>query len=326
MGALPEGTHLGQYAIVRALGSGGMGAVYEARHRSLGRRVAIKVLHVGAAELAAADIGPKRFAREGRAAARVRHPHVVEVYDYATDQGVPYLVMELVEGETLAARVEREAPLAPTAMAEIFLPVASAVAELHAAGIVHRDLKPSNVLLARDRAGAVCPKVADFGVSRFVGVLSSLTGPDSVLGTYAYMAPEQALGAQRATEQSDQFSLGAILYECATGRTPFGKGPSRESRPAHARRPPPPSATNPSIARALDAVILRALSREPEARFDCVDDMGAAAKGAAHARVAVARAVFASPVVAASLGRAAIRPVLGAARRAGAVARGGQRL
>jgi serine/threonine-protein kinase len=288
MGALPEGTHLGPYEVVRALGSGGVGVVYEARHRSLGRRVAIKVLHAGVAELAAADIRPKRFVREGRAAARVRHPHVVEVYDYATDQGVPYLVMELVEGETLATRIEREAPLAPTAMVEIFLPVASAVAELHAAGIVHRDLKPSNVLLARDRAGAVCPKVADFGVSRFVGVLSSLTGPDAVLGTYAYMAPEQAVGAPRATEQSDQFSLGAMLYECATRRLPFGQRPPSRGSGAARETPAPPSATNPWVSRALDAVILRTLRYEPDARFDCVDDLGAAllpfAEGAVAAR------------------------------------------
>jgi serine/threonine protein kinase len=277
MSALQGGTHLGQYELVRMLGSGAMGVVYEARHRTLGRRVAIKVLHAGEAELTASEITPKRFAREGRAAARVRHPHVVEVYDYATDKGMPYLVMELVEGETMAARVSREAPMSVAVLTELLLPVVSAVAELHAAGIVHRDLKPANILLAHDRSGGVCPKVADFGVSRFVDVTSTLTGPDTVLGTYAYMAPEQALGSRGATEQSDQYALGVMLYECATGRTPSGA--TRASRPTrlHARDElPPPSAKNPFVSRELDRVILRALSHEAGDRFACVDDLGAA--------------------------------------------------
>ena len=143
-----------------------MGIVYEARHRTLGRRVAIKVLHASDPTLPGAEIRAERFLREGRAAASVQHSHVVDVFDFGVDEGVPFLVMELVEGETLAQRIARERRLSLPSLVELMLPVLSAVAELHAANIVHRDLKPANILLARERGGECCPKVADFGVSR----------------------------------------------------------------------------------------------------------------------------------------------------------------
>jgi serine/threonine-protein kinase len=142
-----------------------MGVVYEARHRALGRRVAIKVLHANDPGLPGAAVASARFLREGRVAAQVRHPHVVDVFDIGVEDGVPYLVMELVQGETLAEKIAREGALSLATTAELLLPVVSAVAELHAAGIVHRDLKPANILLSRGRAGEIHPKVADFGVS-----------------------------------------------------------------------------------------------------------------------------------------------------------------
>ena len=198
-----------------------MGTVFEARHRTLGRRVAIKLLHVPVAGEVESEIAAERFLREGRVAARVQHPHVVDVYDYGVDDGVPYLVMELVEGETLARRLEREAPLPLSTTVGLLLPVLSAVAELHAAGIIHRDLKPANILLACDRTGNPCPKVADFGVSRLDDGSPGLTESGVVVGTFAYMAPEQGRASRAATEKSDQYALGVILYECATGSTPF---------------------------------------------------------------------------------------------------------
>ncbi len=154
------------------------------------------------------------------------------------------------------------------------LPVASAVCELHAAGIVHRDLKPSNILLARDRGGAVCPKVADFGVSRMDDGALISTDPEAVLGTYPYMAPEQARSSSCASEASDQYSLGIILYECATGRKPFtGKGPADLVMAIMTAAITPPSELNPALPPRFEEVVLRALCRDRDDRYACVDEL-----------------------------------------------------
>ncbi len=264
-----------------------MGVVFEGRHVTLDRRVALKVLHASDETLPGAALQSQRFVREGRAAAQVRHPHVVDVYDFGADDGTEYLVMELVYGETLAQFIAREAPLALAEIAELMLPVASAVCELHAAGIVHRDLKPSNILLARDRTGAVCPKVADFGVSRMDDGALISTDPEAVLGTYPYMSPEQARSSSRASEASDQYSLGIVLYECATGRKPFnGKGPADLVMAIMTAPIKPPSEWIPTLPRRFDEVVLRALSRDRADRYACVDELGEALLGFAHPRIA----------------------------------------
>jgi serine/threonine protein kinase/tetratricopeptide (TPR) repeat protein len=270
------GKPFGPYELVRALGSGGMGAVFEARHRKLGRRVAIKLLHANVAA-PGADNAFERFVREGRAAARVQHPNVVDVYDFGVEDGVPFLVMELVEGETLARRIERLGRLSLTEVVSILLPVISAVAEIHAAHIVHRDLKPANILLATDRAGEPCPKVADFGVSRLDDGTPGLTESGVVVGTYAYMAPELGGSSRRATERTDQYALGVILHECTTGVTPFrGNDPFELLQAIMSAPVPPPSAANPALPKDFDAVVLRAMSRDPADRFACVEELGEA--------------------------------------------------
>lgn len=279
MHAFRVGKHLAQYELVRALGAGAMGAVYEARHRTLGRRVAIKVLHRDDAGGPDDRLAAARFLREGRAAAQVHHPHVVDVFDFGVVEGMPYLVMELVEGETLAQRLARSGAMPVATVAEIMLPVLAAVAELHAAGIVHRDLKPANILLARERSGESCPKVADFGVSRLDDGSPSMTASNAVLGTYAYMAPEQRRSSKQATELSDQYALGVILLECATGVRPPCVGPGSD--------PPPPTSkqSEATLPQEFLALVRRATSREPRDRFACVDELGEALLAFAEPRV-----------------------------------------
>jgi serine/threonine-protein kinase len=253
-----------------------MGVVFEARHRSLGRRVAIKVMHRGISAGTAGGTLEKRFLREARAAAQVRHPHVVDVFDNGVEDGVSYLVMELVEGETLADCIRREGALPLARVVELLLPVVSAVAELHAAQILHRDLKPANILLAHTSAG-ICPKVADFGVSRYKDGTSGVTSSGVVLGTYPYMAPEQVHANTEATEQIDQWALGVTLYECATGSLPFaGAGPFGLMKEIISGPIVPPSAKNRLLPKAFDDVVLRAMNRDPHARFACVDELGQA--------------------------------------------------
>ena len=174
------GATIERYELLRPLGSGGSGTVFEARDGSIGRHVALKVLHPreGAANARRAEA---RFLREGRIAAQIRHPHVVDVFDVGIDDGVPFLVMELVEGETLADLIARERRLTVAQAVEIVLPIVSATAELHASGVIHRDIKPANVLLPSGRG--LCPKLADFGASWCDDDSPPITRPGSPSGT-----------------------------------------------------------------------------------------------------------------------------------------------
>jgi eukaryotic-like serine/threonine-protein kinase len=254
-----------------------MGVVYEAQHEALGRRVAIKILHALAPETPKAEVGRARFLREGRVAAQVRHDHVVDVFDFGVHEGTPFLVMELVQGESLAERIDREGTLPVATALELLLPICSAVGALHAAGIIHRDLKPANILIGKGNSGEVSPKVADFGVSRVDDDSLGLTDTGVVVGSYPYMPPEQARACKTATEQADQYALGAILYECVTGKPPFEGGSQYELTHAILHAPlVPPSERKSGLPKGLDAVLLRALSRDPECRFPCVEDFGGA--------------------------------------------------
>jgi serine/threonine protein kinase len=325
------GALLGSYELIRAIGSGGMGVVYEARHVTLGRRVAIKVLHTRAVDAATASVLSARFLREGRAAAQVRHPHVVDVFDFGVQEGTAFLVMELVQGETLAQRVEREGKLPLASAVELVLPVLSAVAELHSAGICHRDLKPANILLARARTGEICPKVADFGVSRIDDGSPGITDSGAALGTCAYMSPEQALASKDATERTDQYALGVILYECVTGALPFDGSTPYQLTHAMLHAPlVPPSAHG--LPAELDAVILRAMNRDADGRFSCVEELGEALLAFAAPAVAARwaaefrapkpseRAPTAPPVISSSWTSSSPRsPSLVKARRATAI-------
>lgn len=265
---------IGAYRIRRRIGSGGMASVFEAEHTQLEKPVALKILHP---HLAENEVSVARFLREGRAASRVCHPNVVTVFDVGHAGGAPFLAMELLDGVDLAAHLRQSGPLEPQMIAEILLPVFSAVAAAHRAGVVHRDLKPSNILLARDFRGRLVPKVVDFGISKVSSDAEALTRTEGLLGTVHYVAPEQARAAKNAGEKSDQYSLAVIMYECATGRRPFSGDNAYDVLHAIIAEPPaPPRTFRPELPETLDAAIVRALSKDPAHRFESLSGLAAA--------------------------------------------------
>jgi serine/threonine-protein kinase len=252
-----------------------MGSVFEARHRSLDKRVALKVLDARARDPRAVA----RFLREAHALAQLRHPNVVSVLDVGEDRGAPFLVMELLEGETLAARLRRTGRLEVAEIAEVMLPVISAISAAHEMGIVHRDLKPENVMLARRRHGAVDAVVLDFGLAKLItdDVTDGLTRSDAVLGSLHYMAPELTRSARLASDASDLYALGVMLYVCATGHPPVTGESAYEIMHAIATAPVVrPSARAPGLPMAFDGLVLRAMAREPSARHESVAALGSA--------------------------------------------------
>jgi serine/threonine protein kinase len=274
----------GPYRPVRVIGSGGMGLVYEAIDTRLGLRVALKQLHPHVANRSGAAA---RFLREGRAAARVRHPHVVQVFTLGTGEDGPYLAMELLEGCDLGKVLRQEGRLDVEAALAILLPVISAVAKAHVEGVIHRDLKPSNVFVSRGAGGRPHPTVLDFGVSKVLGDgdAGPVTATDSVLGTFEYMPPELAHTARDASYASDQYSLAVILYQCVTGDLPFTAGGVHELLQAIMTAPvPSPSQRVPGIPTKLDGILLRAMSRNAHDRFPSARAFGAALLPLAHER------------------------------------------
>jgi hypothetical protein len=252
----------GRYELRRRLGAGGMGQVYLAHDPQLDRLVALKVPNPVAAEG-----WRERFLVEARAAANLTHPNICPVFEVGEADGRPYLTMAYIEGETLAARLAQEGPLAPAAAAALVATVARAMEEAHRRGIVHRDLKPQNVML--DPAGR--PVVMDFGLAVRTTAADDLrlTLTGVALGTPAYMPPEQAGGdADAVGPPADVYALGTMLYEMVTGRVPFrakpfGKLLAQIERDA----PPPPRQLNPHVDPALEAVILTCLAKRPADRF-----------------------------------------------------------
>ncbi|HEX6700540.1 MAG TPA: serine/threonine-protein kinase [Gaiellaceae bacterium] len=240
----------GRYTLDRTLGRGGMASVYLGRDAQLERRVAVKLLDPSVAR---DDELRRRFARESRLAARLSHPNVVAVFDAGEDAGRPFIVMEYVEGETVADMLRRRGPLPPEEAAEIAAQTSAGLTHAHAHGLVHRDVKPQNLLVARD--GRV--KVADFGVARGEDT-SRLTQAGTLLGTAAYLSPEQAAGAEIGP-RSDLYSLGAVLYELLSGRTPYRFESLAE---LGARRKPPPPLPQ-RVPAALAAVVMRCLAPDP---------------------------------------------------------------
>ena len=213
-----------RYRLDGRLGEGGMGIVYAATHTVTRKRVALKVLR---ADYAADSNTRQRFLREARAASAVRHPNVVQIHDVLElPGGVPAMVMELLEGETLAHKLDRDGPLDVGALVQFMLPVLSAVGTAHALGIVHRDLKPENIFLARTHDGRVDVKVLDFGIAKLTATegdaarSGGLTGTGSMLGTPFYMSPEQSFGEPDIDHRADIWSLGVIFYECLAGERP----------------------------------------------------------------------------------------------------------
>jgi hypothetical protein len=276
------GARFGKYEIVSLLGEGGMGLVYEALHVDLKKRVAIKTL---AAALASVPEATVRFRREGEAAARIRHPNVVDVTDVGVEAGIPYLVMEYLEGQTLGFYLNRKAPLSVTETADLALPIIAAVSAGHDAGVIHRDLKPSNIFLVADRMRRESiPKVLDFGVSKLADAQGgsdkqALTRTGAHLGTISYMSPEQAMGAREVDARSDQYALGLILYECVTGHRAYRDDDDNTFallRRIGDNRFESPLKLRPDLSPEFAAVLTRALAHRPKDRFESMSVFGTA--------------------------------------------------
>ncbi|MFN9808027.1 MAG: protein kinase domain-containing protein [Deltaproteobacteria bacterium] len=255
---------LGSYRLVTELGQGGMGTVYYAEHVSLPRRAAVKIL---GADIARDPVLVERFFDEARAANRIRHPGIVDVFDLGTAHGLHFLVMEFLEGETLGARLERVKRLSPRDVVELFDDVADALAAAHERGIVHRDLKPENIFLAHGAAGEVV-KVLDFGIAKLIGHADvRRTSAGLVLGTPASQSPEQCVGAADLDGRSDIYSLGVVIFEALVGRTPFVSDAFGQLIVSHTSVTPPTLRSfDPSLPEGLEALVLRMLSKSPEDR------------------------------------------------------------
>jgi eukaryotic-like serine/threonine-protein kinase len=244
----------GRYRLERSLGHGGMATVHLARDETLGREVAIKRLSKA---LSGDEIFRERFMREARTAAGLSHPNIVAVFDVGEEDGLPYIVMECVDGRTLAELLAEHGPLDPDRAADLILQACAGLEHAHAAGLVHRDIKPQNLLVREDDT----LKIVDFGIARPVdGTQLTLAG--TILGTAAYLAPEQALG-ERVTAAADLYSLGAVTYELLSGRPPY-EFESLAELPVKQREGPPPWIKG--VSEELQDVVRRCLAPDPADR------------------------------------------------------------
>jgi len=267
----------GTFQLTRRLGSGGTGEVFEALDRELGERVAVKLLNT---ERCRDDRGVERFRREATTAAAIGHDAVVAVTHMGGfRRGAPYIVMELLEGEPLQAKLSREAWLDIPFAAYVASRALDGLAAAHAVGVVHRDLKPSNVFLVSDGGELPGVKLLDFGTSRMVNGRGScldarITRVGDVLGSPDYMSPEQARGQLDVDHRSDIFAVGLILYRALTGQLPF---PGRDYEAVLARilvaKPPPTPVLRPEVPMALDRVIRRALTKDRDGRYQTARQM-----------------------------------------------------
>jgi len=264
-----EGTTLGRYRIDRVLGAGGMGAVYAGVQEPLGRPVAIKVLH---GEFSTDPLVVARFKREAEVAASLSHPNIASVTDFGIEAGRAFLVMDLLDGESLAERIASAGQLDETTVVRFALQILTALSVAHGREVVHRDLKPENIFV-QDAGGVELVKLLDFGIARVMEVDASMTRTGTILGTPAYMSPEQARG-KSVDVRSDLFSLGAVLHEALTGQRVFAGENYHELMFAVAEHDPPPlSSLDPSFSPALSAIVERALAKDPNARFATASEM-----------------------------------------------------
>ncbi|MBV8367328.1 MAG: protein kinase [Candidatus Eremiobacteraeota bacterium] len=272
----------GKYRIDAEIGAGGMATIYRATRLQIGDAVAIKVLHT---ELLREPQFAERFKREAQAAARLKHPNVVAIYDFGVSaEGVIYLVMELVEGPNLRTIIKDTGPMPAALAAEIVRQACAALSEAHRQGLVHRDVKPANIAVETTPDGPRV-KVLDFGIAslRTGGTFASLTQTGAVMGTPAYMSPEQCLG-EELDGRSDVYSLGVVLFEMLCGVVPFNSPTATAVVMQHVQQAPPPlRVLNASISPAVEAVVLRALAKRPEERFqtarELADALSAAVSG-----------------------------------------------
>jgi serine/threonine protein kinase/WD40 repeat protein len=253
---------LGPYRVVAILGQGGMGVVYKAEDPELGRDVAIKVPRLDRGWLTSGS-ARQRFLREARAAAPIRHPHVCPIYSVGEHRGVPYVVMAFVEGQSLAERLSGGRMESCRQGVELIRQVAEGLSAVHAQGVIHRDLKPGNILF--DQSGSAV--LTDFGLAREEVDTQHLTEEGTLVGTIAYMAPEQALGERELDRRADIYALGVVLYQMLTGRLPFEGDPTRILSQVLHTAPPPPSRFRPGLDPALEAIVLKAMARQPEDRY-----------------------------------------------------------
>jgi serine/threonine protein kinase len=252
---------LESFRIVRLLAEGGMGSVYEAVDRQLGRAVALKVIRARVADFQTAR---ERFLREARAAAALEHDHIVPIYQVGEHNGIPYLTMPLLGGEILNDRLQRGPRLSSTEVLRIAREVAEGLAAAHAHGLIHRDIKPTNIWLD---AGTGRARILDFGLARVANEAARLTQDGSILGTPAYMAPEQARGSEYLDERSDLFSLGSVLYRMVTGRLAFPAENAAELILALVNQDPvPPRTLDATVPQALNDLILSLLAKDPAGR------------------------------------------------------------
>jgi serine/threonine protein kinase len=279
----PIGATVGNYRVVSKLGEGGMGAVYLAEHPLIGKKVALKLLHP---EYASNEVMVTRFFHEARAVNEIGHPNIVDVVDYGVvhlGDGPPraYFIMELLAGESLAGALKREGPLAPDRAVTIALQIAGALAASHDKGVVHRDLKPDNVFLVTRGRERDFVKVLDFGIAKLTGGGDrkdpSRTRSGVVMGTPTYMSPEQCESRRDVDRRADVYALGVILYEMLTGQVPFtGEGYGEVILAHVTRRPAPPSSVHGPIPPALDAIVLKALEKRREDRFQSMEELAGA--------------------------------------------------
>ena len=275
------GERINNYQVRSILGEGGMGAVYLAEHPFMGRKAAIKVLRQ---ELAEDRHLVERFMNEARAANAIHHPNIIDIIDVGLlPSGIPYLMMEFLEGESLAKRIDRDRRLPVADAVDVATQTASALQAAHGKGIVHRDLKPDKLFLVPDdgRPFGARVKVLDFGIAKLRGELSgsgAKTQTGSVMGTPPYMSPEQCRGiTEEIDHRTDVYALGIILYEMLAGAPPFMSPGWGEVVLMHVtKQPPPPRAKNPEIPAELEAVILKALAKPSGERWQSMDELDAA--------------------------------------------------
>ena len=282
--AEPELRALGRYTIERILGKGAMGVVYEGLDPKLNRRVAVKTIRKADLDADTAEEYSRRFSREARAVARLNHPHIVQVYDFAEDGDIAYLVMEFIEGKELKQSFDAGERFGIKEAVRIMCELLDALQFAHDAGIIHRDVKPANIMLDSQAR----TKLTDFGVARVEGLHrtnAERTQAGTMVGTPAYMSPEQITGGS-IDQRTDVFSAGIILYQFLTGEKPFtGGGAWTIAKKIIRENPPLPSSVNNTVPPQFDAVVSKALSKNPDTRYPSARDFAAALKHALESHV-----------------------------------------